>query len=73
MLDGITSIGSYAFYYILQEVINIIIPNSVVSIGISVFESMVYLRTITLPDSVEVIPIKAFSGCTRLESINFFW
>jgi len=49
---------------------NIIIPNSVTSIGESAFENCTSLASVTIPDSVTSIEEGAFSGCTSLASVT---
>ena len=46
-----------------------VIPDNVVSIGVSAFENATGLTTITLPSSVESIGEFAFANCTGLTSI----
>ena len=49
---------------------NTVIPDNVVSIGISAFENATGLTTITLPSSVESIGEHAFANCSGLTTIN---
>ena len=49
---------------------NTVIPDYVVSIGISAFENATGLTTITLPSSVESIGEHAFANCSGLTTIN---
>lgn len=49
---------------------NTVIPNDVVSIGVSAFEYASGLTEITLPSSVESIGEYAFMNCTGLTTIN---
>lgn len=67
--NGITSIGSTAFYecYELQE---IIIPNSVISIRSHAFGQCEKLSSITLPNNIETIGDALFQGCTSLKNIT---
>ena len=52
----------------LQEVI---IPDSVTSIGESTFRDCICLASITIPNSVTTIGGSAFYNCRGLTSINF--
>ena len=58
--NGITSIGSYAFYDC--SLTSVIIPNSVTTIGRSAFEGC-GLTTVTIPNSVTTIGKSAFADC----------
>lgn len=49
---------------------NTVIPDNVVSIGVSAFENATGLTTITLPSSVESIGEYAFANCSGLTTIN---
>ena len=49
---------------------NTVIPDDVVSIGISAFENATSLTTINLPNSLESIGEYAFANCSGLTTIN---
>lgn len=73
---GVTHIGDYAFYYIpgdgfrvLSCLINVEIPNSVISIGNRSFESCHGLTSIIIPSSVTIIGASAFEYCSSLTDI----
>ena len=66
--DGVTSIGSYAFYN-CESLMSITIPDSVTSIGSYAFYICRSLTSITLPDSVTSIGSSAFNNCIGLTSV----
>ncbi|MBO4416481.1 MAG: leucine-rich repeat domain-containing protein, partial [Lachnospiraceae bacterium] len=66
--DTVIRIASGAFSE--SELENIIIPESVSSIGSSAFEWCEYLTNITLPASVSSIEQYTFSNCSALKSIS---
>ena len=67
--NGITNIGTFAFYG-CTSLVSVEIPDSVVTIGQGSFEGCVSLDSIVIPDSVTSIGISAFQGCTGLSSIT---
>ena len=69
MLDGITNIRSYAFYY-CTSLSSITIPNSVTSIDKNAFNNCTSLSSVTIPNGVTSIGGSAFSYCTSLTSIT---
>ena len=67
--NGITNIGSFAFYGCI-ELTSITIPDSVTNINTCAFQGCTGLTSITIPDSVTNINTGAFQGCTGLTSIT---
>ena len=55
-----------------QEITNLIIPNSVISIGSHAFSGCSGLTSITIPNSVTSIGSSAFSGCDKLKEVVSF-
>ena len=53
-----------------EKVREIIIADSVTSIGGYAFQGCTSLTSVTIPDSVTIIGDTAFSGCTRLTSVT---
>jgi len=66
--QGILSIDDYAFIY-LYSLDEIVIPDSVISIGANAFSSL-RITEITIPDSVTSIGDEAFFECTLLKSVT---
>ncbi len=67
--DGITSIGSNAFYC-CSSMVSITIPTSVVSIGNFSFCGCESLKDITIPKDVKSIGAHAFGGCEELRYVT---
>ena len=67
--DGITSIGSSAFYS-CYSLTDITIPNGVTSIEDSTFRYCSNLTSITIPDSVTSIGSSVFDDCFFLKTIS---
>lgn len=70
ILETVTSIGAYAFYY-CSNLTSINIPESVTSIGGSAFFGCTGLTSITIPKNVTSIGAYTFGKCYQLESIQF--
>lgn len=69
IVNGITSIGDYAFYD-CNNLTSITIPDGVTTIGDSAFDGCRRLTSITIPDSVVTIGDNAFYICNNLTSIT---
>ena len=68
--DGVTSIGSFAFYN-CSSLSSITIPSGVTSIGNYAFYNCSSLSSITIPDSVTSIGSKTFYNCTGVRYYDF--
>ncbi len=66
--QGVTNIGSYAFYQ-CRNLTSTIIPKSVTSIGLYAFRGCTSLTSISIPDGVTSIDGFAFDGCTGITSL----
>ncbi len=55
--------------FVRTALAEIVIPDSVTSIGQGAFHESKYLRSVRLPDTLEQIAIGTFKGCCALESI----
>ena len=67
--DGITHIGSNAFY-LCTNVTDVSIPESVTSLGQYAFASCVKITQLTLPGDITTLPTNVFGYCTALSSIS---
>ena len=67
--EGVTSIGTYAFYY-CTSMTSISLPNSLTSIGNFAFYTCGDLASVIIPNNVTNIGEYAFYYCTSLTSIT---
>jgi hypothetical protein len=69
-VDGapVTELAEYCLNGAMVK--NVIIPNTVVSIGTEAFEDDAYLESVSMPDSVRSIGISAFNGCEKLAAFH---
>ena len=67
--DGVTSIGSYAFYN-KSSIMSVQIPETVTSIGTAAFKNS-GLMSVTVPGSVKGVGDEAFYACQNLKSATF--
>ena len=69
--DGITSIGTHAFYY-CDSLTSVTIPDSVTSIGYEAFRGCSSLPAISIPAGVASLGPGAFMGCRGLADTDGF-
>ena len=67
--NGVTSIGSYAFYFNLKME-SVSIGNSVTRIGAHAFDNCTKLTAVTIPDKVTSVGDYAFKGCKALKEVT---
>lgn len=67
--EGITHVGSYAFYKMGRYITNIDFPQILVSIGEYAFTDSA-LTEIVIPDNVKFIGKSAFNGCSLMTDIT---
>ena len=65
----ITTIGTYAFHYILN-LKSISLPNGVTYIADHAFDTSIELTSLNIPEGVTYIGGNAFVGCTRLKNVT---
>ena len=67
--DGVTNIGSYAFYACLK-LTSVTLPEGIKSIGSNGFQNCTKLAEVTIPEGVTSIGDYAFQGCSSLTSVT---
>ena len=67
--EGVTSIGSSAFYK-CAKLKEVVIPNTVTEIGYGAFRLCTSLESVTIPDSVTSLPAAAFKECHKLQKVS---
>ena len=67
--DGVTSVGSCAFYACLK-LASVTLPEGTKSIGYSSFRDCTKLAEVNIPNSVTSIGSSAFYGCSSLTSVT---
>jgi hypothetical protein len=67
--NGVTTIGSFAFYN-RRDVYSVIIPSGVKKISSNAFRKCEFLQSVEIPESVSSICYGAFYECYRLSSIK---
>ena len=69
-LETISSLESKAFSECIN-LVNIILPDTIINIGEYAFNNCINLKSITIPESVTNIDNSAFYGCSKLENIYY--
>ena len=67
--DGVTSVGSYAFYACLK-LASVTLPEGIKSIGSSGFQDCTKLAEVDIPEGVTSIGSSVFYGCSSLTSVT---
>ena len=67
--ETIVEIDDNVFYYD-KNLVNLILPKNLESIGFAAFYNCYGLKNFQLPDTVTLIEGSAFVGCKSLEKIN---
>lgn len=67
--DGITSVGTWAFYS-MPNLTEVVLPDSLVRIGLRAFATCKGLTEITIPDSVTFIGERAFANDEQLARVD---
>ena len=67
--NGTENVRASAFYS-NKYIENIVVPDSVISIGQGVFEECTSLKDVELPKNIELIDYGAFKNCTSLKKIT---
>lgn len=69
-LDGrtVTGVADHAFFR-YDEAREVVIPDTVTSLGVSSFESCENIRKLTLSKKLTLIPDRCFAGCESLEEV----
>lgn len=65
--DGVEEIAEYALYRCMAT--EIILPNSVITLGANSFYNCFNLKSIVLSDNITVLPNQCFYGCNALETV----
>ena len=68
-LDSKTTVIPDKFFYMVETLKNITIPDSVTTIGKSAFSDCTGLTNVTIPEGVTTIGSYAFSDCTSLTNV----
>jgi hypothetical protein len=67
-LEGLTTIGAYAFAG-NESLTRVTIPDTIIEIQKSAFEECKNLETITLPEGVKLVSYSAFYYCNKLKKV----
>lgn len=65
--DGVEQLTEYALYRCGAT--EIILPNSVITLGSNAFYNSPNLKSIVLPDNITALPTQCFYGCSALETV----
>lgn len=65
-VDGYPVVGIESEAFMYSTVTDVILPDSITYIGSNAFSCSGYLNKISFPKSLEIIGVRAFSGCTSI-------
>ena len=68
--EGISSVGANAFNNNANQLVKVVLPNTLKVIGAAAFNYCINLQDIEIPSGVTMIDTRAFCGCKKLQTIE---